>query len=89
MQASDGKAHGKRVIVGHCKAGKGRTGTVLCSYLMSEEGWTKDEALKRFTQRRMRPGFGSGVSIPSQLRYVGYVERWVKGGKICECDPFD
>jgi len=57
---------------------------VLCSYLMSEEGWTKDEALKRFTQRRMRPGFGSGVSIPSQLRYVGYVERWVKGGKICE-----
>ena len=84
MQGSDGKTHGKRVIVGHCKAGKGRTGTVLCSYLMSEEGWTKDEALKRFTQRRMRPGFGSGVSIPSQLRYVGYVERWVKGGKICE-----
>ena len=24
----------------------------------------------------MRVGFGAGVSIPSQLRYVGYVDRW-------------
>jgi protein-tyrosine phosphatase len=24
----------------------------------------------------MRVGFGHGVSIPSQLRYVGYVDRW-------------
>lgn len=71
-----------RVVVVHCKAGKGRSGTVACSYLISEEGWTKDEALSRFTQRRMRPGFGEGVSIPSQLRWVGYVDRWTKHGKI-------
>jgi hypothetical protein len=76
--------HGKegRVVVVHCKAGKGRSGTASCSYLISEEGWTLDKALKRFTERRMRPNMGKGVSIPSQLRWLGYVDRWAKHGKI-------
>ncbi|CAL3965285.1 unnamed protein product [Diplocarpon coronariae] len=72
----------KRVVVVHCKAGKGRSGTIACSYLISECGWTSAEALARFTERRMRPGFGQGVSIPSQLRWVGYVDRWTKSNKI-------
>ncbi|KAL2204650.1 phosphatases II [Sarocladium strictum] len=71
----------KRVVVVHCKAGKGRSGTVSCSYLISEEGWTPEDALARFTARRMRPRFGAGVSIPSQLRTISYVDRWTKGGK--------
>ncbi|KAI1265022.1 phosphatases II [Xylariaceae sp. FL1019] len=71
----------ERVVVVHCKAGKGRSGTMACSYLIAECGWTPEEALARFTERRMRPKFGPGVSIPSQLRWVGYVDRWTKGGK--------
>ncbi|KAF6822345.1 dual specificity phosphatase [Colletotrichum plurivorum] len=71
----------KRVVVVHCKAGKGRSGTVSCSYLISECGWKPEEALTRFTERRMRPKFGAGVSIPSQLRTITYVDRWTKGGK--------
>lgn len=71
-----------RVVVVHCKAGKGRSGTAACSYLISEEGWSVDDALMRFTARRMRSGFGAGVSIPSQLRYIGYVDKWTKHGKI-------
>jgi protein-tyrosine phosphatase len=67
---------GQRVIVVHCKAGKGRSGTMACSYLISQEGWKMEDALQRFTERRMRVGFGSGVSIPSQLRWVRYVDRW-------------
>lgn len=72
----------KRVVVVHCKAGKGRSGTMACSYLISECGWKPSEALARFTERRMRPGFGQGVSIPSQLRWVGYVDRWTQSGKV-------
>ncbi|KAJ2892482.1 phosphoinositide 3-phosphate phosphatase [Zalerion maritima] len=65
-----------RVTVVHCKAGKGRSGSMSVSYLLSECGWTKTSALQRFTERRMLPGFGSGVSIPSQIRWIDYVERW-------------
>jgi protein-tyrosine phosphatase len=71
-----------RVVVVHCKAGKGRSGTMATSYLISECGWKPSEALARFTERRMRPGFGQGVSIPSQLRWVGYVDRWTKSWKV-------
>ena len=71
-----------RVIVVHCKAGKGRSGSMAISYLVAEEGWTREDALARFTERRMRPGFGPGVSIPSQLRWLSYVERWKDHGKI-------
>lgn len=71
-----------RVVVVHCKAGKGRSGTASCSYLISEEGWPVHKALQRFTERRMRPNMGKGVSIPSQLRWIGYVDRWAKHGKI-------
>lgn len=72
----------ERVVVVHCKAGKGRSGTVACSYMISEQGWTVEDALRRFTAKRMRSGFGAGVSIPSQLRWVAYVDRWSKHGKI-------
>lgn len=71
----------KRVVVVHCKAGKGRSGTMTCSYLISQCGWTAEDALARFTERRMRPNFGSGVSIPSQLRWISYVDRWTRAGK--------
>jgi hypothetical protein len=71
-----------RVVVVHCKAGKGRSGTASCSYLISEEGWTVHKALQRFTERRMRPNMGKGVSIPSQLRWIDYVDRWAKHGKL-------
>jgi hypothetical protein len=71
-----------RVVVVHCKAGKGRSGTASCSYLIAEEGWEVQKALSRFTERRMRPNMGKGVSIPSQLRWIGYVERWAKHGKV-------
>ncbi|KAI5304807.1 Telomerase protein component 1 [Ascosphaera pollenicola] len=68
----------KRIAVIHCKAGKGRTGTMVVSYLMSEEGWSRVRALRQFTKTRMRSGFGKGVTIASQKRYVKYVEKWVK-----------
>jgi protein-tyrosine phosphatase len=37
----------------------------------------------------MRPGFGAGVSIPSQVRWVGYVERWAKHSKLYVENPLE
>ncbi|KAI9657250.1 MAG: hypothetical protein M1831_004439 [Alyxoria varia] len=79
-EGENGEERGMVVVV-HCKAGKGRSGSMAVSYLVSEEGWTREAALQRFTERRMRPGFGAGISIPSQLRWLGYVERWAACGK--------
>lgn len=79
--ATTAERHPGRVVVVHCKAGKGRSGTASVSYLIAEEGWTAEDALARFTERRMRPRFGAGVSIPSQLRWVSYVDRWTRHGK--------
>jgi len=82
LRDENGKERKGRVVVMHCKAGKGRSGMMACSYLISECGWTVSEALVRFTERRIRPGFGQGVSIASQLRWVGYVNRWKCSGKL-------
>ncbi|KAK5135637.1 hypothetical protein LTR08_004938 [Meristemomyces frigidus] len=80
LRGEDAEGKG-RVVVVHCKAGKGRSGTMACSYLISEEGWSPADAVARFTERRMRPGFGPGISIPSQQRTIRYVDRWTRHGK--------
>ncbi|RDW79642.1 hypothetical protein BP6252_04280 [Coleophoma cylindrospora] len=82
LRDENGQERPGRVAVVHCKAGKGRSGSMACSYLISECGWKATEALARFTERRMRPGFGQGVSIPSQLRWIGYVDRWTQSEKV-------
>lgn len=61
------------VAVLHCKAGKGRSGTMCCSYLITE-GFSKEDAFKYYTQQRV--GKGQGLTINSQLRYVGYWEYY-------------
>ena len=62
---------------------------MACSYLISEEGWSREEALARFTARRMRSGFGEGISIPSQQRWVKYVEWWTTHGKVYVEQPIE
>jgi protein-tyrosine phosphatase len=57
-------------------AGKGRSGTIAISYLVTYANWSLDKALQHFTTQRMR--FGEGISIASQRRWVRYVELWSK-----------
>lgn len=57
------------IAVVHCMAGKGRTGLMVCAYLVYS-GMSADEALQLYANRRTINN--EGVSIPSQRRYVGY-----------------
>ncbi|XP_075651881.1 phosphatidylinositol 3,4,5-trisphosphate 3-phosphatase and protein-tyrosine-phosphatase PTEN1 [Castanea sativa] len=61
----------KNIVVVHCMAGKGRTGLMVCAYLVYT-GMTADAALQLYADRRTTNN--EGVSIPSQRRYVGYWE---------------
>lgn len=72
----------KNVVVLHCKAGKGRSGTICCAYLMSEEEIDVDTAIKWYTKKRMREYAGDGVSIKSQIRYLNYWSQCLEFPKL-------
>ncbi|XP_042301411.1 phosphatidylinositol 3,4,5-trisphosphate 3-phosphatase TPTE2-like isoform X2 [Sceloporus undulatus] len=64
------------VIAIHCKGGKGRTGTMVCIWLIdSSQCKSAKESLEYFGERRTDKSTSSkfqGVETPSQSRYVGY-----------------
>lgn len=68
----------RNIIAIHCKGGKGRTGTLICAWLIdSEQCANAKESLQYFGERRTDKSMSSkfqGVETPSQSRYVGYYE---------------
>ena len=69
-------ANPKGVAAIHCKAGKGRTGVMIVSYLIfSGLCQTTEEALAHYASQRTLNN--KGVTIPSQIRYIKYFESFL------------
>lgn len=72
----------------HCKGGKGRTGTLICTWLVECGEFEKaEDSLDYFGDRRTDLDHGKtfqGVETPSQSRYVGYYSRFKSelGGEL-------
>ncbi|GLC33518.1 hypothetical protein PLESTB_000083700 [Pleodorina starrii] len=65
------------VVALHCKAGKGRTGAVVCALLLAMDSELGPASLERvlalWAERRTRDA--KGLSIPSQRRFVGHFHQ--------------
>ncbi|XP_076922319.1 phosphatidylinositol 3,4,5-trisphosphate 3-phosphatase and protein-tyrosine-phosphatase PTEN1-like [Bidens hawaiensis] len=70
----------KNIVVIHCMAGKGRTGLMVCSYLVYT-GMLAEEALQVYADKRTTNNLG--VTIPSQRRYVNYWQKCLSFPKGC------
>ncbi|KAI5965116.1 TEP1 [Candida theae] len=75
------------VVVLHCKAGKGRSGTICCAYLMLSNwkqggGIDVGNVIQTYTERRMRKFGGDGVSILSQKRYLRYWSEYLQSDDL-------
>ena len=74
----------KGVAAVHCKAGKGRTGVMICSYLVfSHLCETSEKAFRYYA--RIRTKDNTGVTIPSQKRYIRYFETFLQANF---CPPY-
>jgi len=73
------------VVVIHCRGGKGRTGTIVCSVLLERyRKSTPEDVLLHFEEMRTNY-FGAkkqGLSTPSQERYVRYFYDLIRRSDI-------
>ncbi|KAK6750204.1 hypothetical protein RB195_002291 [Necator americanus] len=71
------KADPRNVVAVHCKAGKGRTGVMICAYLVSMNFYNLPRQVMDYYSI-VRTVNNKGVTIPSQRRYVYYYAQMHK-----------
>jgi len=76
----------EHVAVVHCKAGKGRTGLMICAFLLYSKMFDTAEAVLDF-YGSARTFDSNGVTIPSQRRYVDYFATKLSRGLQFEYTP--
>lgn len=77
----------ENVVIIHCKGGKGRTGTMICThFLYSGFADTAEKALLHFGKQRTSDDAQSfqGVESPSQARFVEYFAQLVQRARAAK-----
>ena len=65
------------IIVVHCNAGKGRTGTVICCFLLFSGIFDNiNDCLSYYSKKRFN--VGQAVTQPGQLNYIKYFFKFLK-----------
>ncbi|TMW68252.1 hypothetical protein Poli38472_005720 [Pythium oligandrum] len=75
----------ENVVAIHCKAGKGRTGVMICAYMLYTGMWkTSFGAMEFFGAARSLKR--EGVTIPSQRRFITYFAAMCQNAAVEECE---
>eukprot|EP00485_Elphidium_margaritaceum_P019142 CAMPEP_0202728538 /NCGR_PEP_ID=MMETSP1385-20130828/185677_1 /ASSEMBLY_ACC=CAM_ASM_000861 /TAXON_ID=933848 /ORGANISM="Elphidium margaritaceum" /LENGTH=589 /DNA_ID=CAMNT_0049394789 /DNA_START=21 /DNA_END=1787 /DNA_ORIENTATION=+ len=84
--------HEANVVAIHCKGGKGRTGTMICAWLLFRyPEATPDEAIDLFATMRtnhLKARTTQGIETYSQRRYVEYFHRFVHTPSLLNVPPY-
>lgn len=70
------------MVVVHCNHGKGRTGTLICCFLLyCGLVNSPDKAMTYYARKRFLKE-GMGVTQPCQIRYIRYFYEILNGSRI-------
>ena len=73
----ENEIEGKRAVLVHCAAGKGRTGTILGAYLLKKENLGAKDAITRI--RNLRPG---SIQTDSQENSLFEYEKYLRDKSV-------
>ncbi|KAK1197403.1 TENS3 protein, partial [Pygoscelis papua] len=78
----------QRVVVIHCRGGKGRIGVVISSYMhFTNVSASADQALDRFAMKKFFDDKVSALMQPSQRRYVQFLSGLLSGSVKMNATP--
>lgn len=71
----------KNVVAIHCNHGKGRTGTIICCFLLYCGQFTESSNAMIYYAKKRFEREGLGVTQPCQIRYINYFHELLFGPK--------